>query len=303
MEVDGQVHTVGYVSEFGRWEEVARPSDPRLRPYVHGYFATSSSVLRPVRERQLPTVEVPMILNFGAPHMRIDAECGGGAQRLDHAWVTGLQTRHRLNEAIGERSFMVVRLTPLGAHRFLRLSMDELVERTVPLEQVGSRIASLVSDHVMVAGGWSDRFDAMERLIGSRVLGPSIPPHIERAWNELVRTRGRAAVASLATEVGCSHRHLIGRFRTYFGLPPKKVAMLLRFNHVITAATQTGRADAPSKPYLEGVPASGPDARSVSWAGIAAESGYCDQPHLIHEFRAFAGVTPAEFLRGISGAP
>jgi AraC-like DNA-binding protein len=29
-----------------------------------------------------------------------------------------------------------------------------------------------------------------------------------------------------------------------------------------------------------------------SWARIAAESGYADQPHLIREFRRFTGTTP-----------
>src|SRR5215475_14585425 len=130
-----------HTSEFGRWDEVQRPADPRLRPYVHGYFATSSSLVRPARERHLPAVEVPMVLNFGAAHTRLDAPSGGEPQRLDHAWVTGLATRHHRGEAIGERRFMVVRLTPLGAHLFLRVPMDSLTDLAVPLDQVYPRIA------------------------------------------------------------------------------------------------------------------------------------------------------------------
>src|SRR5262249_32003101 len=127
-EVD-EVRAAEYTSELGRWDEVERASDPRLRPYVHGYFATSSSLVRPARERLLPAPEVPMVLNFGASHTRLDARSGSGPQRLDHAWVTGLQTRHQLSEAIGERRFMVVRFTPLGAHLFLHLAMDSLTDR------------------------------------------------------------------------------------------------------------------------------------------------------------------------------
>lgn len=41
------------------------------------------------------------------------ARSEGGRQRLDSAWVTGLQTRYHLSEATRERGFMVVRFTPL----------------------------------------------------------------------------------------------------------------------------------------------------------------------------------------------
>jgi hypothetical protein len=193
MEVDPSVRVAEYTSEFGRWDEVERPSDPRLRPYVHGYFASSSSLVRPARERHLPTAEVPMVLNFGASHTRLHAGSDSGPQRLDLAWVTGLQTHYHLSEAIGKRRFMVVRFTPLGAHLFFHLSMDSLTDRSIPLEQVDPRIASLVSDHVMIARGWGERFDAMERLIGSRVARYAVPPHVERVWNGLVTTLGTDA--------------------------------------------------------------------------------------------------------------
>lgn len=292
-----------YTSEFGRWDEVERASDPRLRPYVHGYFATSSSLVRPARERHLPAAEVPMVLNFCASHTRMDVWSDSGPQRLDHAWVTGLQTHHHLSEAIGERSFMVVRFTPLGAHLFFQLSMDSLTDRAIPLDQVDSRIASLVSDHVMVARGWAERFDAMERLIGSRLARHAVPPHIERAWNGLVTTWGQTPVGLLAADARCSHRHLIRQFRTCIGLPPKKVAMLLRFNRSIDAVIQNGPANSPRKPYLDGSAPPGADTLGAHWAHIAAECGYFDQSHFIHEFRAFAGATPSEFLRGIPTTP
>src|SRR5262245_30969848 len=76
--VDPSVRVTEYTSEFGRWDEVERASDPRLRPYVHGYFATSSSLVRPARERHLPAAEVPMVLNFGASHTRVDAQSDSG---------------------------------------------------------------------------------------------------------------------------------------------------------------------------------------------------------------------------------
>jgi len=76
--------------------------------------------------------------------------------------VTGLQTRYHLSEATGERRFMVVRFTPLGAHLFLRLSMDALADRTVGLEQIDPGLTSLASDRrrlgaTVRCGGTTDR--------------------------------------------------------------------------------------------------------------------------------------------------
>jgi AraC-like DNA-binding protein len=33
----------------------------------------------------------------------------------------------------------------------------------------------------------------------------------------------------------------------------------------------------------------------ADWAKVAIESGYFDQAHLIHDFVAFAGFTPAQY--------
>jgi AraC-like DNA-binding protein len=273
-----------FTSELGRWDEVERPADPRLCPYVHGYFATSSSLVRPTWQRHLPGTEVPLILNFGAAHTV-------AGQQLDHAWVTGLQTRSQRSVATGERQFMVVRFTPLGAHLFLRLSMDTLTDQTVALDQLSPRVAALVNDDVMIAQGWAERFDAMERLIGGRVIGSAAPTIAERAWNELVRSGGQTPVRWLAADAGCSHRHLIQQVRAGIGLTPKRLATLLRFNRAIGAVDQNSS----NKPLLEGSPL----AEDACWARIAAECGYFDQSHFIRDFKAFAGVTPSELRRGI----
>ena len=75
--------------------------------------------------------------------------------------------------------------------------------------------------------------------------------------------------------------------------------MLLRFTRSLDAVSLSGPANSPRKPYLEGSAPPGGDALGPRWARIAAECGYFDQSHFIHEFRAFAGATPSQFLRGI----
>lgn len=95
------------------------------------------------------------------------------------------------------------------------------------------------------------------------------------AW--AVRRGGSIPIGRVAADVGWSHKHLIAMFVERIGLAPKTVARLARFERVLT---QVRRGHAPN------------------WGQVAADTGYADQPHLIREFRAFAGTTPTGYVHG-----
>jgi methylphosphotriester-DNA--protein-cysteine methyltransferase len=86
-------------------------------------------------------------------------------------------------------------------------------------------------------------------------------------------------IGDLAVRAGVSHRTLIARFRAATGMAPKAYAQLWRFHSSVTAV----QAGSPA-----------PD-----WAGLAAASGFYDQPHVIRAFRRFTGWTPAEYYRRV----
>jgi AraC-like DNA-binding protein len=289
-----------HISELGQWQTVQQAGDPRLRAYVHGYFASSSRLPTPVRERHLPSTEVSLLLNFGTPHRRLDVE---EWTTQDGAWVVGLQSRHQITEAVGERHFMVVRFTPMGAHLFLGLPMHLIANQSVDLKLIDPALARLVFSRIGAARTWSDRFKTMELLIAERVTGAEISRSVGVTWKKLVVTNGRMALGTLVSELDCSHRTLVARFRTCVGLPPKTIARLLRFNRAVRlldTLSPTRRDEPASKPYIEARDAQGRLTCTLPWADIAADCGYFDQAHLIKEFREFAGRSPTAFLRHIS---
>ena len=290
-------------SELGQWQTAQRRADPRLRAYVHGYFASSSNLRMPIQERHLPSIEVPLLLNFGAPHRRLDDVSTGEWTARDGVWIVGLHNRHQLTNAAGERHFMVVRFTPIGAHLFLGLPMHLIANEAVDLERIDPALARVLVSRIGGAESWTDRFVAMESLIAERVADAEIPASIALAWRRLVATDGRIALGSLATELNCSHRTLIAMFRTCVGLPPKTIARLLRFNRAVRSLDRLSgtRINEPAgKPYIETRQPDDPVAGAIQWADVAAECGYFDQAHLIKDFREFAGITPDAFLRRVS---
>jgi AraC-like DNA-binding protein len=292
-----------HTSELGQWQTAQRPADPRLRTYVHGYFASSSHLRMPVQERHLPSIEVPLLLNFGAPHRRLDALSSDEWTARDGVWIVGLHNRHQRTQAAGERHFMVVRFTPIGAHLFLGLPMHVITNEALDLALIDPALARALVSRVGLARSWPERFDAMESLIAGRVADAEIPGSVHFAWRRLMATDGRLALGALAAEVDCSHRTLISRFRTWVGFPPKTIARLLRFNRGVRSLDRLSglrRDDSASKPYIEAQHAEARTVGAIQWADLATDCGYFDQAHLIKDFGEFAGSTPAAFLREVS---
>jgi AraC-like DNA-binding protein len=285
-------------SELGGWRTASRRASPALRPFVRDLFGSQSKLPQALHERHIPALSVALIINFGARHHLIERASPNGKTGLN-AWVTGLQSSHWLSEAVGEREFMAVQLTPIGAHLVLRLPMHSIADRIVELDDIDPRFARELVGRVSVARDWAGRFDALESVLAERLADRQVPVLTSRALDRVAGADGNIALAFLAEELGCSHRHLIASFHEHVGLPPKKIARLARLNRALAMIERQVRVDHPDgKPYLERQPpigASRPYGRSINWADLALSFGYSDQSHFIREFRAFTGWSPSQF--------
>jgi len=90
------------------------------------------------------------------------------------------------------------------------------------------------------------------------------------AWHQIGASRGTVRIEHLADELGWSRKRLWSRFTTQLGVPPKRAAKLVRFDHAVHGLV------------------AGQDA-----AGVAADGGYADQSHLHRDVVEFTGLTPA----------
>jgi AraC-like DNA-binding protein len=210
---------------------------------------------------------VTLILNLGEPF--------GG---LPRSFAAGIADRCVSIEDAGDLACLDVKLTPLGAYTLCGWPMDELVGQAIDLENVyGAQPVRDLVGRLQESAAAERRLDVLDAFLLARAEdGPSASPAVEWAWQRLNATYGLVPIGQLATEVGWSRRHLIAQFRRQVGLPPKRLARILRFNRVLQRLRR---------------------ASAVRWAEVAYECGYYDQAHLIHDFRDFARTTPTEFLR------
>ena len=255
--------------ELGRWTRAVRSPDPRLRDVLYrdllGFEqrdATFSSWLEPPRAAYTLMIDLEGTISAdGVP--------------LPHDWIAGLSDRYTVVGFGARYASIDLELTPLGARSVLGLPLGELEGQTVRLEDAFGAAGSQLVDQLHDALDWDARFDAVERFLLARLdAGPRPTPAVAWAMSRLRQTGGRERVESLATQLGCSRRYLLARFRDEVGLPPKTVARLIRFGTV--------------RRRIERAP--------TRWAEVAYECGYADQSHLARDFRELAGTTPADFL-------
>jgi AraC-like DNA-binding protein len=174
-----------------------------------------------------------------------------------------------------------LRLRPGAAAAVIGRPVDEFTDRQLPMGSIFGRRGDLVAEKVLTATTPRDRVTALQdMLIGYLARAePSVDTAVTRVIGVL-QQHPEQPVSRLAATVDLSERQLRRRFESSVGYGPKRFGRTLRFQRLLDLIRCR---DAP-----------------VRWAELAAEAGYADQPHLIKECLALAGVSPVGLPGGMS---
>jgi AraC-like DNA-binding protein len=200
-------------------------------------------------------------------------------QTLPTTIVSGLQKRTRMVEHAPGSSMVIVRFTEVGAPAILHDRVDLLYNRTVPLDdllprQDIDRIQSILAD----TPDMQQQILPVERFLLSRIRPQNaISPQIEAAARMIRNSHGRFSIATIARHAAMSQSALERHFRAAVGATPKKLSRLARLQHVCRL-WDTGK----------------------TLTEIAFAAGYCDQPHMVRDFRLFTGASPEQFFHSAS---
>lgn len=169
-----------------------------------------------------------------------------------------------------------IQFRPGGAFPFLAMPASEVANATYSLDDAWPGSAMLLRDELMSAGNVSAMFAILERTLLTRLEKASaLHPAIAFAAGLLARPVQNMRVGDLADRVGFSSRRFIELFRDQTGLTPKAFQRVRRFQHVLQSLRRKSGGN---------------------WAALAADCGYYDQAHFIHDFKAFSGMTPGEYI-------
>jgi AraC-like DNA-binding protein len=248
------------------------PRSSRLAPLVSalGYY---ESALPAGRDRVLPAGGTGLMVNLHEDEFRTYHGPGATAvRRAPGAVLTGAEDRAVVIDTADQRRGLSVEFTPAGAAAFFGLPLGETAGQLVGLAELWGRDGATLRDRLLETDGPGRQLAVLEEVLLGHLAGPS--PHgaaISHAAAELARGR---RVRDVGTELGLSPRTFTRRFRDHTGLAPKRYARIRRLQRLLATVELAPAAD---------------------WARLAAEHGYCDQAHLIDDFRELTGVTPGAY--------
>jgi len=251
-----------------------------LRPYVDFYVGYHYAGFEPGQHMGLPSRHLTFVVSFDAPLELAVLPDGTSNPTTFDAMVSGLHTSPAVIRHDGAQHGIQLHLTPAGARGLFGMPAGALGSIAVPLDALWGHLAGQLLDRLDAVATWRDRFDVLERvLVRALSVRVDIPsgarPETAEALRRLTAMDGRVDVATLASEVGWSRRHLSGQFAAEYGVGPKEMARVLRFERSKGMVIR-------------------PDHRSL--AAIAAECGYADQAHMAREWRSLAGASPTQWL-------
>jgi AraC-like DNA-binding protein len=240
---------------------------PLLRPPVVDLFLDECP-------RELARVVMP------SPHLHVVIRYGDRIPGGVDAHVMGARQHAYRKRIRGGQRTVFARLAPGALGRVLGASPKDLAGRAVALGDLwGQRASDQLLEQLV---------DIVDPEVAARILAEALSMRCmparaaprQRLVQAALARLEHQDVAGVACSLGVSPRHLRRIFQDEVGLSPKSYSRLCRFDHAWRSAART--PDAP-------------------WSSIAADAGYCDQAHLISEFRSIAGAPPRKFMHEIAG--
>ncbi|MBX3621588.1 MAG: AraC family transcriptional regulator [Rhizobacter sp.] len=252
----------------------AYATSARLQPIL-SQMLHYREVLAPqhaVNERVIPDGATRLIVDLGPSRP-------GAAGRAPALTVIGPSFKAAMVRLEGEMDCISIALRPGAAELLLGVPAGDIAGTAVPLDALwGGPASDELLARLMEQREAGARVEILGRELERRssLAPPRARRAAARAQEMLAAARARPSVRDMAAAVGLGERRLQQLFLSDIGMSPVAWRRLARLRACLLALRHSPAA---------------------TWADLAAEGGFYDQSHLIHEFRDLCGCTPGDFRR------
>ncbi len=255
---------------------IHKPAYP-LSQYVDFIWQAANSGFPPSRQRVYPNGAMALVIHLKKPAVTyfIDNE----PRTIRVPLLAGPFSRSFEMDPSQSTAVIGILFHPGAARTFFPVAPHELHNVDIALRELCPAAADRLLNQLCSAPGDHAQLMVVEKYLTQQLSSATpIHPAVRYAVQQLSREGGVRGIRKLQLDTGLSHTRFIHLFREHVGLTPKLFCRVRRFNALLHQINK-------------GVP--------VNWARLAADCGYFDQPHLIRDFRAFAGITPREYSRAL----
>lgn len=252
---------------------VHRPRE-RLAAHVDCIWALERDALPHSRERMVATGSADIVVPLLQESIIRHPDEAGPAMHFRGAIVQGAHDRYAVRGTGGASSVAGVHFKPGGAAAFFGGALREIRNRAELLEDLWGREVCTMRERLQAATTLQARVLLLEAWLLSR-LDAAAGVHAAVTFAlDAFALDPNTSIDSVRQSTGLGAARFIRHFEDAVGLTPKRYARVLRFNALLPRLVRQGPRD---------------------WADVAAQAGYFDQSHLVHEFKRLAGVTPGGY--------
>lgn len=227
-------------------------------------------------ERILPVANAGLIINLAEDQTRVYEDAPGYAcTTFSGAALDAPRHRSFVIDTAEQVAVMGVVFRCGGAAAFFRERMDVLVNGHVDLDDLIGPRARNLRERLLEAADSRARIALLTRWLADIAADVVRLLPIAHAAALLENAPSVTRIGDACRDLDMSPRRFGSLFREHVGMSPKRYARLQRFRAVV-----------------DGVHSG----RNIEWSRVAADCGFYDQPHLVREFRAFAGMTPSAYV-------
>jgi AraC-like DNA-binding protein len=228
------------------------------------------------KERLMPDGSTEVVINLRQDEIRVyDREKLERFDRFGGGILCGPHSNFFVIDTEEQASVIGIHFKPGGAFPFFKLPVDELHNQHVGLDDLWGTEASLLRERLLEAATPEDKFKVLEDCLTEQAFKPlHRHPAVGFALTLFGNMDRVRTIAEVTDQIGLSPRRFIQLFSGQVGLTPKLFCRVRRFQQVLKMVHTAGDFD---------------------WVDIAANCGYFDQAHFIHDFKAFSGINPTTY--------
>ncbi|MBI2273295.1 MAG: AraC family transcriptional regulator [Bacteroidetes bacterium] len=241
-----------------------------LRPFIKTYRIIESQ--DEITNRVLPSTSLTIAFRYKG---QVSYKSDNSENILPDSTISGLRKSVRLIHYVKETATIIVLFKEAGAKAFFEEPIYELFEESISFDTfIRQKRMSGIEEQLAEAKNNLDRIAIIDQFLLSRLCNYSSDKLISAAVEKIHFSNGMIKIKKLADTLYISNDAFEKRFREVIGTSPKQFSSIVRMEAITKQKMKAG-----------------------SFADIAFNAGYYDQPHFNKDFKLFTGLTPTDFFK------